>query len=154
MHGHRPYLKLALMFALHAALMYALMYAMVDSWENVYPNRNQLYMALLMAAPMLLMELWLMRSMYPDRTRNAAIMLAGVALIAGSFFAIRGQYAIADEEFLTSMIPHHAGALLMCEKARLEDPEIKELCEGIQAGQAREIDWMSEKLELLRAQRQ
>ena len=39
--------------------------------------------------------------------------------------------ANGDSRFLRSMIPHHAGAILMCEKARVDDPEIKKLCAGI-----------------------
>ncbi|MBD4094069.1 DUF305 domain-containing protein, partial [Xanthomonas citri pv. citri] len=53
------------MMGLSFVAMYALMYAMVDQWANVYNNVNQFYMAGLMAAPMLLIELWLMSSMYP-----------------------------------------------------------------------------------------
>lgn len=37
--------------------MFILMYAMVDRFANVYPNVNQAYMAGLMAAPMVMIEL-------------------------------------------------------------------------------------------------
>jgi len=40
------------------------------------------------------------------------------------------------------MIPHHAGAILMCEKASIRDSEIKTLCQQIIAGQQSEIDQM------------
>ena len=40
------------------------------------------------------------------------------------------------------MIPHHSGAILMCERASLKDAEIRELCRGIIAGQAAEIEQM------------
>jgi uncharacterized protein (DUF305 family) len=29
------------------------------------------------------------------------------------------------------MIPHHAGAMLMCEEAVLSDPELRRLCQQI-----------------------
>jgi uncharacterized protein (DUF305 family) len=45
------------------------------------------------------------------------------------------------------MIPHHSGAVLMCENPRLEDPEIKSLCGQIIEGQLREIDQMKAILE-------
>ena len=48
--GH--YMRLLVMTALSFAAMYALMYAMVDRFENVYNNINQVYMAGLMAASM------------------------------------------------------------------------------------------------------
>jgi uncharacterized protein (DUF305 family) len=44
------------------------------------------------------------------------------------------------------MIPHHSGAILMCEGAPLQDPENRELCKAIVASQRREIDQMAKKL--------
>jgi uncharacterized protein (DUF305 family) len=68
-----------------------------------------------------------------------------VALLA-FWFAIREQTAIADDQFLKSMIPHHAGAILMCEKASLANRETKELCRSIIASQQAEIDQMKAML--------
>ena len=48
------------MAALSFVAMYVLMYAMVDRVANVHPNLNQLYMAALMTAPMIVLELVLM----------------------------------------------------------------------------------------------
>ena len=62
-------------------------------------------------------------------------------LIASIAFT-RYQTGIYDNDFLRSMIPHHSGAVLMCENPRLEDPEIKSLCSQIIEGQKREIDQM------------
>jgi len=58
--------------------MFILMYAMVDSFGNVYPNINQFYMAGLMTAPMLVLELVLMGSMYENKTLNAVIIVASL----------------------------------------------------------------------------
>jgi uncharacterized protein (DUF305 family) len=44
------------------------------------------------------------------------------------------------------MIPHHAGAILMCEEAAITDAEIKELCGRIIAGPEAEIRQMKGKL--------
>lgn len=147
MNHSKHYGRLVLMFLLHLVAMYVLMYAMVDSVANVHHNYNQLYMAVLMASPMLVLELLLMGSMYPNKKLNGGIITAGLLLLVGSFFFIRQQVAIADEQFLKSMIPHHAGAVLMCEKAHLEDPQIQELCANILSGQKAEIEWMNQKLE-------
>lgn len=62
---------------------------------------------------------------------------------------IRQQAAISDKQFLRSMIPHHASAILMCEQASISDPEIKQLCEEIISSQQREIDQMQAKLDEL-----
>jgi uncharacterized protein (DUF305 family) len=59
---------------------------------------------------------------------------------------IREQTGIADRQFLRSMIPHHAGAILMCERASIQDPEIRRLCSTIISGQQAEIDQMTAKL--------
>lgn len=58
------------------------------------------------------------------------------------FILIRQQSAISDKQFLRSMIPHHAGAILMCERAPISDSEIKELCQAITSSQQAEIDQM------------
>lgn len=143
------YGRLALMLALTAIAMYALMYAMVDVIGNAVPNLNQLYMALLMTGPMLLLELWIMRRMYPSRTLNAVFAVLGVALIAVPLFLIRTQAGIGDAQLLRSMIPHHAGAVLMCEEATLADPQVELLCQNILMTQRAELDWMRLKLDSL-----
>ena len=116
------YGRLLIMAVLSFLSMYVLMYAMVNTFANVYANLNQVYMAGLMAAPMVVIELGLMGAMYSDRKRNIAI--AAVSLVALGAFGIfiRQQSAITDRQFLRSMIPHHAGAILMCEKAPTCDP--------------------------------
>lgn len=129
--------------------MFALMYAMVDQWGNVYSNLNQVFMAALMAAPMVAIELLLMGMMYPNKKLNAVLLGGSVLFAVLAFAAIRQQTLIADKQFLRSMIPHHAGAILMCDKSKIQDPEIKKLCEEIRDGQKREIAQMKAILERL-----
>ena len=78
--GH--YGRLMAMVALSFIAMYILMYAMVNSFDNVFNNVNQVYMAGLMAAPMLLIELALMASMYPNKRRNAWFAGGAVLVMA------------------------------------------------------------------------
>ena len=136
------YGRLLGMMMLSFISMYVLMYAMVDSFANVYPNYNQFYMAGLMTAPMLIIELALMGSMYPSKKMNALLMLVGVIALALFWMLIRQQTAINDRQFLKSMIPHHAGAILMCKEAPIRDVQIQELCRTITSGQQSEIDQM------------
>jgi hypothetical protein len=144
------YRNLFFMAVLSFISMYLLMYMMVDQLTNVYPNLNQLYMAGLMTAPMILIELLVMGSMYDNRRVNRIIWVSSLALFALLIFFIRKQIAITDKEFLKSMIPHHAAALLMCQQTSLQDPEIKKLCENILKTQQLEIDFMKAKLEAMR----
>lgn len=139
---NQHYGHLAIMAVLSFIAMYILMYAMVDGFDNIYPNINQAYMAALMTAPMVIIELIVMRAMYKNTALNAAILAgSGVVLIA-CFMLIRQQTAVADAQFLKSMIPHHGAAVLMCEKAPIADPEIKNLCKAITSSQTSEIAQM------------
>jgi uncharacterized protein (DUF305 family) len=45
------------------------------------------------------------------------------------------------------MIPHHAGAILMCEKAPIQSREIHDLCKAIISGQEQEISQMKALLQ-------
>jgi hypothetical protein len=144
--GAGAYVRLAIMAALSFAVMYALMYAMVYRLADIHPNLNQLYMAALMAAPMVAIELALMRSMYGDARLNIAALAVSAIVFAGALVGIRQQTAIGDAEFLRSMIPHHSGAILMCREARLSEPDIRQLCDSIIAGQQAEIDRMEAML--------
>lgn len=148
MHSHARghYVKLGLMVLLSFIAMYVLMYAMVDSVGHIYGSLNQAYMAGLMTAPMVPIELGLMWSMYVSRKLNFVILAASLALLAGCFLAIRLQTGVGDRQFLRSMIPHHAGAILMCRQAPVQDADIKALCRKIIAGQQQEIDQMTAKL--------
>lgn len=140
--NNKHYLRMIVMAALSFISMYVLMYSMVDAFGNVYPNLNQVYMASLMTAPMVVIELSLMSAMFMNRRLNAVIIAAsGVACLA-SFLLIRQQMAIGDSQFLRSMIPHHGGAILMCENASIRDAEIEKLCRAIISGQQSEIDQM------------
>lgn len=143
----KHYIRLAVMTVLMFFAMYVLMYAMVNKLENALPNVNQFYMAGLMSAPMVFIELAIMRGMYEKRGTNIAIVVASVAAFALFWIGIRQQVAVTDEQFLKSMIPHHAGAVLMCQKAPIQDSEIKSLCEAIVQGQQSEIAQMKAILE-------
>ena len=100
-------------------------------------------------APMVTIELAVMSAMYPDRRFNVLAGAASLILMAAFLVLIRQQAAISGTQFLRSMIPHHAGAILMCRQAPIEDAEIKALCKTIIAGQQAEIDQMRTKLNQL-----
>lgn len=146
MHGN-SYKKLLIMAVLSFISMYILMYAMVDKFANVIPNINQFYMAGLMAAPMVIIEIILMRDMYKNKNLNLIIMAASVIALIVFFVSIRQQAGVSDRQFLKSMIPHHAAAILMCEKTKIEDAEIQALCNEIVSGQQQEIEQMKNMIE-------
>jgi uncharacterized protein (DUF305 family) len=139
---NKHYMHLGIMALLSFIAMFILMYSMVERWANVHPNLNQFYMAALMTAPMVIIEIVLMHQMFPNKTANIAIVAASVMALVVFFVAIRAQTAVGDSQFLRSMIPHHSGAILMCQRASIENAEIKTLCAEIVKGQQSEIDRM------------
>jgi len=136
------YLRLGGELALDFAVMYLVMYTMIATLEHFRFNLNNAYMTLMMVAPMAIVMVVSMRSMFPSRRANGAIIAGATAVFVASFAAMRTQAAIGDAEFLRAMIPHHSGAILMCEKAKLTDPEIVALCRDIVQSQSREIAQM------------
>lgn len=140
------YQKLLIMSVLSFISMYLLMYSMVNTIDNVYNNFNQFYMAATMTAPMVIFEVLLMSSMYKNKKLNTLIVAGSAAALIIFFMFIRQQTAISDRQFLRSMIPHHSGAILMCEESPIEDAEIKDLCQSIIESQREEISQMEAKL--------
>ena len=139
---HSHYLRLLVMIGLSFMSMYAFMYSMVNTFGDVYNSVNQFYMAGLMTAPMVVIELLLMSSMYKNKKLNALVIGASCVVGIAFFLFIKQQTAVGDRQFLRSMIPHHSGAILMCQKASIEDQRIKDLCKTIISGQQAEIDKM------------
>lgn len=148
----RHYIMLGLNLTLSLAIMYFAMFAMIYSWGEFVQNINFFYMALVMWAPMAAVMLLTMGSMYPNKRLNLALYAVFAAVFVLSLLGIRQQGLVGDRQFVRSMIPHHSGALLMCNQASLRDPELRELCygrEGIVASQKREIAQMKAILKRL-----
>lgn len=136
------YASLALQTLVGGIIMYLVMFVMIDSLGSFYNNLNMLYMTLMMVAPMVVLMILAMGHMFPSRPVNAALLIGSVAVFLGGFALIRTQATIGDRAFLRSMIPHHSGAILMCKKVSLTDPQIVKLCGEIKESQRREIDEM------------
>lgn len=150
-HTHKsPYKNLVWMGVIHVPVMFLIMFSMVDTWGDVFQNLNTFYMALMMAAPMVAIMPFMMKEMYPDKRKNAIVILASLLVVGGAFMAIRKQTAIGDNQFIRSMIPHHSGAILMCDQAHLRDPELRDLCQKISQGQRHEIEQMESILDRLK----
>jgi uncharacterized protein (DUF305 family) len=142
----KHYLLLGLNLLISLVIMYVAMFAMIASWGEFIQNINFFYMALVMWAPMGALMLLTMRMMYRDRWLNMILYAVFGAIFLLSLVGIRHQSLVGDDQFLRSMIPHHSGAILMCEKSAIHDPEIKQLCKGIVASQTAEIRQMKAML--------
>jgi hypothetical protein len=139
---HHHYKHLAITTLINAVIMYFVMYTMIDTTADFYNNINQVYMVLMMAAPMVIIMLFDMKSMYKDKKLNVFVYAVSAGLLILGFVGMRSQAAVGNTQFLKAMIPHHSGAILMCHQANITDPEIVKLCEEIKSSQQREIDQM------------
>ena len=143
--GHYPVFVIEI--ALDFVVMYLVMYSMIATLDDFYLNINNVYMTLMMVAPMAVIMLVAMRSMFASTRLNLIIVLLAALLFVAGFAGMRTQAAVGNAQFLRSMIPHHSGAILMCEEASITDPEIIALCQGIISGQQQEIATMRAILE-------
>ena len=107
-----PYRSLAVNLAVSGVIMYLVMFTMNNTAGEFFNNLNFFYMTLMMLAPMALLMILMMGSMYPNKTLNMAILAVVAGVFILSFAAIRAQALIGDDQFLRSMIPHHSGAPL------------------------------------------
>lgn len=146
-HKEKHYTHLISMGLLHFPIMYIVMFSMVYSAADIFHNLNTFYMAAMMVAPMLILMPLMMRKMYPNSKLNLIVYTASTVLFLALLFFTREQSFIGDRQFLRSMIPHHSGAILMCEKSKIEDAEIKMLCDEIIKGQRAEIEQMKKILD-------
>lgn len=140
--AHGSYKEFAIELAIDFVIMYLVMYTMIASLDHFELNINNVYMTLMMVAPMAVVMLIGMRSMFPSTRLNWSVVVAAAAVFLASFVAMRTQAAVGDEQFLRSMIPHHSGAILMCEQSAITDPEISALCDQIIQSQKAEIAQM------------
>jgi hypothetical protein len=137
-----PYKALAATVGIHFFIMLALTYVGVARLDHIYPNLNRFYMATIMVAPMVILMMIFMGHMFENKKLNLLLHGISALVFIGSFFAIRSQVLVGDEQFLKSMIPHHSIAIKTCEKAHFDDHEISKLCVQIIQAQRSEINQM------------
>ena len=145
----RHYWMFGLNLVISTIIMYIVMFEMIRGWGEFIQNINFFYMALTMAMPMGVLMLMMMRSMYTDRRLNLILYVALALIFVVAFIAVRTQALVGDKQFVRSMIPHHSGAILMCNNASLQDAELRDLCfkpNGIVESQEREIEQMKDVL--------
>ena len=144
------YGRFAAMILASTVIMYGLMY--LNSYElgHVFFSETRAWMALYMGAMMAIIMLAFMLGMYKKTKVNIAIFVGAAVVLAGSLFLVRSQNTIADEAWMSAMIPHHSIAILTSERANIEDQRVRELADEIIKAQRREIDemkWLLDDIE-------
>jgi hypothetical protein len=145
--GHQGHYRgLMIELVIDFVIMYLVMYTMIRTLDHFYLNINNVWMTLMMVTPMALVMLFAMRSMFPSRKLNLLLIAGALVVFGVSYYGMRAQVGVDDKQFLRSMIPHHSGAILMCQEASLRDPEIQALCRQIVDSQQQEIAQMQAML--------
>jgi len=149
----RSYGRFVAMVATSTLVMLALMYLNTYSVEHVYFSETRAFMALVMGAAMAVIMLAFMHHMYPRRASNVAIVVASVLVFAIALALVRTQATVGDVAWMKAMIPHHSIAILTSERARITDPRVRKLADGIIATQRREIAEMKALIDDLERRR-
>ena len=67
----------------------------------------------MMAAPLGVLMLLMMKSMFKNARINTLLHAAFGVVFILAYFGVRSQALVGDDQFLRSMIPHHSGAILL-----------------------------------------
>lgn len=145
--GMKPYITLLIALSISYIVMFAIMFSRVNEWSNLFLSLNQVYMTGLMISAMLIIMLVIMGSMFKNKKLNIMLLGLGTALILTFWTLVRTQAGVGNQQFLRSMIPHHAAAILVCQQSSITNPRIKELCTEIVRTQKEEIRIMKELME-------
>jgi uncharacterized protein (DUF305 family) len=136
------YARFVAMIATSTAAMFGLMYLNTYQFDHVFFSETRLYMAFVMGATMAVIMLGYMLDMYKNRRANLAILLGSVVVFALSLWLVRSQATVQDVAWMKAMIPHHSIAILTSERAKISDPRVRKLADGIIESQRREIEEM------------
>lgn len=130
-----------------AVLMYIVMYLNTYSYDHVFFSEMRLYMTILSTSVMAIVMLSFMLHMLKNKKINISIVIISVLVFVSSFTLMRNQTTIDDVDYMEGMIPHHSIAILASERAKIEDPRVRQLADEIIAAQKREIDEMKRLIE-------
>jgi uncharacterized protein (DUF305 family) len=135
----KPYARFAAMIATSTVVMFGLMYLNTYQLDHVTFSQTRAWMALVMGATMAFIMLAFMLKMHDNKRANIAIFAGSVVVFAGALWLVRSQETVDDVSYMKAMIPHHSIAILTSERAKIKDPRVRKLADGIIATQKKEI---------------
>lgn len=148
-----PYRNFLLMIGTSAVLMFCLTYANTYEPDHAWFSWTRMFMTMVMAGSMALVMLFFMRHMYKDKRANSLVIAASLGLVGMGLWLVRSQATVGDVAWMKAMIPHHSIAILTSERARISDPRVRKLADGIIATQKREIGEMEGLIDELQGKR-
>src|SRR5690349_23851974 len=131
------YSRFLIMIATSTVVMFALMYLNTYDVSHALFSQTRMWMALVMGTAMAVLMLAFMHRMYRDARINLMIVLACAAVFGSALWLVRSQATVDDVAYMKAMIPHHSIAILTSERARITDPRVRQLADGIIATQER-----------------
>lgn len=139
-HHGGNYTKFFLMIATSMLAMFFLMYThSYQILDHFYFSETRMFMTIIMGGSMVLIMLLFMLNMYKDKSKNIAILVSGLLMIAGGIWLVRSQNTITGTDYMEGMIPHHSIAILTSERAHIKDVRVKKLADDIIKAQRKEI---------------
>ncbi|HBI16726.1 MAG: hypothetical protein UR60_C0006G0005 [Candidatus Moranbacteria bacterium GW2011_GWF2_34_56] len=146
----KPYKVLFLVLIIHFFIMYLLVFASVNTWSDIRLfNMRNFYMAFIMVSPMIMLMIFFMKEMYKNERLNSFLYFSSFIIFILGLVFIQKQAFVGDKQLAQSMIPHHSGAITMCQEAVLTDNELRQLCDEIIKSQREEINQMKKILQRL-----
>lgn len=133
------YARFVVMITVSTLIMFGVMYLNTYQLDHVFFSETRAYMAVLMGTTMAVVMLGFMVAMYTDKRKNVAILAGSAVIFALALWLVRSQETVDDVSYMRAMIPHHSIAILTSERARIADPRVRELADGIIEAQKREI---------------
>ncbi len=127
------------MITVSTVVMFGLMYLNTFSADHLFFSETRSFAALYMGASMAVIMLLFMLGMYSNRRANIAIFAVSAVVFAGSLYLLRSQVTVDDVDYMKAMIPHHSIAILTSDRAKIVDPRVRKLADGIIEAQKREI---------------
>ncbi len=106
-----------------------------DKLDDIRWSLNDIYMTTLMTGWMITF----MSIYYKD----VKPFIIGSCFVIFSFYAIRTQLFISQDQYLLGMIPHHSMAILMSKRLLTKDNSITPFLNKIITTQTKEIEYMS-----------
>ncbi len=107
-----------------------------DKLDDIRWSLNDIYMTTLMTGWMITF----MSIYYKDLSP----FIVGICIVLFSFYAIRTQIFISQDQYLLGMIPHHSMAILMSKRLLTKDNSITPFLNKIITTQTKEIEYMQQ----------
>lgn len=138
------YTIFGMMIGAGTIIMFGLMYLNTYSLDHIFFSETRAYMAIIMGATMSMVMLAFMWKMYPNKMANTGILIGSVIAFLVALWLVRSQSTVDDVAYMRAMIPHHSIAILTSERAKITDPRVRKLADGIIAAQRKEIGEMKQ----------